>query len=103
MSSYSDNNDLLKKIQTGKGDEEIYTRFVNLYPDLFFFGTIPEEIDQDSITGKNDIKIAKAATWTYLTDTGRNPDYEDPMYEYYESKVEQAAIEFSKTSKYIRL
>ena len=55
MSSYKNNNDLLEKIQSGKGDEEIYTRFINLYPDLFFFGTVPEEIDQNVATGKNDI------------------------------------------------
>lgn len=45
LSRYEDDRDLLEKIQTGKGDEDIYTAFINLYPDLFLGGTEPPEID----------------------------------------------------------
>ena len=49
--------------------------FINLYPDLFLGGTVPEEIEQDSITGENDVALAKATLWTYLIDEGRNLNY----------------------------
>ena len=45
MSAYTDDDKLLEKIQSGKGDEDIYTMFINLYPDLFLGGTVPEEIE----------------------------------------------------------
>ena len=42
-----DNKELLERIQTGKGDPEIYGGYNYLYLDAFVGGTIPEEIDQD--------------------------------------------------------
>ena len=48
LSRYNDDDELLEKIQTGKGDEDIYTQFINLYPDLFLGGTVPEEIEQEN-------------------------------------------------------
>jgi len=67
-------------VQTGKGDEDIYTTFINLYPELMFGGTLPDEIDQDTFTGKNDITFARAALYTYLIDEGRNAEYLEKMY-----------------------
>ena len=75
MSAYADDDELLEKIQSGKGDEDIYTMFINLYPDLFLGGTVPEEIEQDTITGENDVALAKATLWTYLIDEGRNANF----------------------------
>jgi len=46
--------------------------FKNIYVELIFGGTLPEEPDQDSITGDNDIFSAEAATFTYFIDRERN-------------------------------
>ena len=43
--AYKDDKELLKKIQTGKGDPEIFTGFSFLYLTGFVGGTVPEEID----------------------------------------------------------
>ena len=39
------NDELLEKIQTGKGDDEIFKGYSYLYLDAFVGGTVPEEID----------------------------------------------------------
>lgn len=67
-------------MQSGKGDEDIYTAFINLFPELMFGGTVPDEIDQDTFTGENDITFAAATLYTYLIDEGRNPEYVEKMY-----------------------
>lgn len=103
MTSYRDDNDLLEKIQSGKGDQDIYTNFVNLYPNLFFFDTVPKEIDQNVQTGKNNIEFARATQWAYFIDEGRNQNYTDSMYLVWEKFAEEAAIEFNKESKHIRI
>ena len=46
--AYKDNDELLDKIQTGKGDPEIYKGYRLLYVDTFLGGTLPEEVDQDT-------------------------------------------------------
>jgi hypothetical protein len=43
LSRYGSDKDLLDKIRTGKGDERIYTMFINLFVDVIFGGTVPEE------------------------------------------------------------
>lgn len=45
-----------------------------------FGGTVPDEIDQDTFTGENDITFAAAALYSYLIDEGRNPEYVEKMY-----------------------
>ena len=103
LSRYYDDGELLEKIQTGKGDDKIYTRFINLYPDIFFGGTIPEEIDQDTISGENDLNLANAASWTYLIDEGRNIGYNESMYEVWEMKLQDAALAFNLNSTHIKV
>jgi len=73
MTAYEDDKELLKKIQTGKGDEEIYGRFRSIFVENMFGGTEPEEVDQDTFTGKNDIKRAKAALYFHFYDLERMP------------------------------
>ena len=84
MTRYSDSQELLEKVRTGKGDPEIYPAFEHLYVENFFGGTLSrtrvETIKQDSYTGANDIRQAKAASYTYLIDMERNPDYPEAMY-----------------------
>ena len=65
----------MKKIQTGKGDDEIFKGYSYLYLDAFVGGTVPEEIDQDLFTGKNDISFAAAASSTMLLDINRNENF----------------------------
>ena len=101
LSRYEDDKELLDKIQSGKGDEEIYTTFINLYPELMFGGTVPDEIDQDTFTGENDITYARAALYSYLIDEGRNPEYVEKMYQVWEHELQGNATEFNKNSKYI--
>lgn len=40
MNVFGDSQDLLEKVRTGKGDEEIYTGFRVLYVSNFFGGTL---------------------------------------------------------------
>ena len=53
--AFADDKELLERIQTGKGDTEIYSGFLNLYVDNFLAGTVPEDVDQDILYGDNDI------------------------------------------------
>jgi len=70
---------LLHKIRTGKGDKDIYKRR-NLYVDQIFSGTYPEETDQDSKTGENDIVFAMATNFVYVIDLGRDDSFEKEWY-----------------------
>lgn len=80
LSRYDDDQELLEKVQSGKGDEDIYTTFINLYPEIIFGGYLPLELDQDTFTGECDITFAEAALYSYLIDEGRNPEYLEEMY-----------------------
>ena len=59
---YKTDEQLVQKIQTGKGDEE--TRYKDLgdviYTELVFGGTTPTIPQQDYIYGDNDLLVARA-------------------------------------------
>ena len=107
MTRYSTSQELLEKVRTGKGDPDIYTSFEHLYVENFFGGTLSrsrvETIKQDSYTGENDIRQAKAAMYSYLIDMERNPDYSEAVYFEWESELQQAAVQFNEDSVYIRV
>ena len=42
-------------------------------------GTIPEDIDQDSFTGKNDLAFAAASSSTMLLDITRDDTFTDDL------------------------
>ena len=84
VADYPSDGHLLFKVRTGKGDPEIYTTFYNLPVDRIFGGTYPEEVEQDFMTGENDILYAKVATYTMFLDQTRNPELTDEFYELYE-------------------
>lgn len=70
---------MLEKIQTGKGDEEIYKGFSYLYLDGFVGGTVPDEIEQDLFTGENDLSFAAATSSTMLLDIKRNENFTEEL------------------------
>ena len=59
ISRYDSDKELVDKIKTGKGDEFLYEWQI-LYIDQIYGGTQPETVDQDFITGRNDLEFAKA-------------------------------------------
>ena len=71
FTDFEKDRDLLAKIQSGKGDPEIYGPFYSIYVESMFGGKEPETVDQDIFTGRNNIKRAKAASWIYIFDTDR--------------------------------
>ena len=48
MTRYDTNSKLLGKIQTGKGDEELYEGWKYIFIDAIFGGTKPENIKQET-------------------------------------------------------
>ena len=53
-------------MQTGKGDETfVYYGYHNIFVQLVFAGVVPSEIEQDFLTGKNNLYSARAARYTY--------------------------------------
>ena len=100
---FKDDTELLELIQTGKGDPEIYTGFQNLYVDYFLGGTNPVEVEQNLVTGRNDIQTAKATYFTSIVDQNRNPEYTEDMYSLLEWEWTLAAKEWSKNSKHINV
>jgi hypothetical protein len=84
LDRFESDTHLLFKVRTGKGDPEIYKMFYNLYPDLMFGGTYPEEITQDTATGENDVVFAKATIYVYFIDLGRTDNFEDEWYQQWE-------------------
>jgi hypothetical protein len=94
---------LLFKVRTGKGDPKTYKMFYNLYPELIFGGTYPEEITQDIATGKNDIVFAKATLFVYFIDLGRDDNFEEEWYVAWEKRLQDATDKFNKANKIIQI
>lgn len=66
MSKFKNDNDLIRQIQSGKGDTTFrYYSHQALYIEAMFAGTIPSEPTQDYSTGRNDLYAAKSARWAY--------------------------------------
>ena len=69
MSPYKTDLDIIRKIQTGKGDETFMTYAGKaLYIELIFGGTTPINPEQDYIEGNNNLFSAAAARWGYEID-----------------------------------
>ena len=45
MTEFETDSELLDRIQTGKGDEDIYKLYNNIFVDLIFGGTTPEAVE----------------------------------------------------------
>ena len=86
MTAYEDDDALLDKVRTGKGDEKLYPLFVNIYIDQVFGQTIPEEVEQDFVIGENDVRSARASLFTYFIDLDRF-ETEDAWYEAFEFEI----------------
>ena len=70
IDEYESNNELIAKVQTGKGDETfIHYGYNNIYVQLVFAGSIPPILEQDLISGKNNLFSARAARYTYFLDS----------------------------------
>jgi hypothetical protein len=71
ISRYDSDKELIDKIKTGKGDPYLY-KYQTIKIDSAFGGTQPVNVDQDPLSGKNDLEIAVAAQMTILLDTERS-------------------------------
>lgn len=60
LSTYPTDTHLLAKVRTGKGDPLIYTGMRNILINVVYFGTNPTSVEQNFITGTNDLLSAKA-------------------------------------------
>ena len=66
MSPYESDLDIVRKIQTGKGDERFMTyEGKALYIELIFGGTVPRKPEQDYLNGNNNLFSAAAARFGY--------------------------------------
>ena len=106
MTRYGTSQDLLEKVRTGKGDPEIYSEFINLYIDNIFGGSLSRtrelKIKQNSLSGENDLRQAKAAKYSYYIDTLRHPEYSLEVYMKWEEALQDASLDFNEKSTYIR-
>ena len=69
LSQYEDDNALIAKVQTGKGDDFLYVgKYNNLFVEIMFGGTVPKEPEQDYSSGRNDLYAANAARFFYNLD-----------------------------------
>ena len=98
MTEWKNDDELLDKVKTGKGDEDIYTLFKNIYVDNIFGGTVPADLTQDSITGRNDIERAFATSYSYLIDPGRRPDLSEKWFELWELGFYNETAKFNEQS-----
>ena len=48
-----------------------YADYKNLFVEWIFGGTVPKDIKQDYVTGKNNLYSAKSARWLYTIDNKR--------------------------------
>ena len=101
--AYKDDKELLEKIQTGKGDEEIYKGFSYLYLDGFVGGTVPDEIEQDLFTGENDLSFAAATSSTMLLDIKRNENFTEELLGALEWQLYVESEKWNKQSKHIKV
>ena len=99
ISRYDTDKELVEKIQTGKGDENLYT-WQNIYVNIFG-GTTPKDVDQNFITGVNDLEYAKAATITYILETTR-ANVTDKWVTEWEKVVEKEMDAYSDAHPLIR-
>ena len=68
IENYRTNDDLVQKIQTGKGDELLMFDGYgnNIWLEVLFGGTTPRKPKQDYIFGDNDLVSAKAFRYENL-------------------------------------
>lgn len=64
-----------------------------------FGGRYPDEIDQDFITGENDLLFAKSATFAMFLDRERNPEIDDDWYDLWEAEFTLAVRNFNEQAK----
>lgn len=87
MDLYESDAHLLYKIRTGKGDPNIYDTYRSIYPNLFFAGSYPEDIETNYQTGENDVLTARASRYITFTDGDRNPDLNRTWFAEWEQRL----------------
>jgi hypothetical protein len=102
MTRYDTNSKLLGKIQTGKGDEELYESWQYIFIEFIFGGTRPESVKQES-DGSNDIEKAKATRYGYAFDRNRNLGLKRAWYNKWEEKFVEKLVEFSAECEFIEV
>lgn len=100
MTRYDTNSKLLGKIQTGKGDEELYEGWKYIFIDAIFGGTKPENIKQEE-DGINDIERARAARFTYVFDRSRMKGIQRSWGNEYERKFIEAVKVYSDKCEFV--
>jgi len=102
LTRYETDKELTKKIKTGKGDEKRYEGFNHIFVDNIFEATVPEEVEQSYITGKNDLSYAKAAIVNCIVDKDRNPYLNNTAYRIYDNMLEEMTANFTETTTHVR-
>ena len=77
LDDYLTDEDIIRKIQTGKGDSTfIFYGYKNLFVEQMFKGTWPSTPEQDVVTGRNNLYAAKMARYEYKVNRDTMPPEE---------------------------
>lgn len=74
-----------------------------MYLESFVGGTVPEDVDQDLFTGKNDLAFAAASSSTMLLDIKRNDSFSEDMLGAMEYELAIATKNWNEKSKHIKV
>ena len=99
--AYADDKQLLAKIQSGKGDPEIYKGYSLLYLDTFVAGTVPDKIEQDLSTGSNDLSFAAVSISQITLDTP--PEGDNDILGALEYEIYLETQKFNEQSKHLQV
>ena len=108
FSSYNTNEKLTEKVQTGKGDPNMYEGNTFFVIDNIFGATEPEKVEQqiypnlanpDRKVGTNDLRKAKSAKYSYYIDQSRNKDINEEAYLGFEDHLHKAVAEWLASTK----
>jgi len=102
MTRYKTNGKLLAKIQTGKGDPDVYGLQAYFKLDRILGGTKPENVRVDR-SGSNDIERAMATRFAFSYDRERYRGLSRRVYYEFERRFNIKVKKFTAESKFINL
>jgi hypothetical protein len=102
ITRYKTNSRLLAKIQTGKGDPDVYGLKSYFKLDRILGGTKPENVRVDR-SGSNDIERAMATRFGYAYDRVRYRGLSRGVYYEFERRFNKKVIEFTEKAKFVKV
>jgi len=106
LTPFETDEDLVRKIQTGKGDPTLYSDLEFISIESVFAGTMPRIVDQSASVGSNNIESAVVSqVITSKLDIRRMEklDLDDEWLTDFELMLEEKVISFNEESKHLQV